>query len=372
VFDDIIVGGGIVGLSTAYHLVRAGRDVLIVDRADSARATNAAAGVVAALTRRGCSDEWLDLALDAVDYYSTFIGHLEADQSGNTGFERCGQLLVAASQEKVNELNDTVSIFHERLSRIDRTVAYTALSPSEISERINAVGTVYDGFYFDDAARVDGEALSEALRLAGQAYGLAFESGSVERIASPSQHCSVTLIDGSHFRGRNVIIAGGAWSGEFASQLEVSIPIQPVSGETLVLRDPEVDFATWPVVTPFRNFSFVPWPENRLAVGASRDPNSGFDADSTVDGVHQATSETLRVLPELGESTITEIRTGLRPSSVDDMPVIGPLPGHGHVFVATGHGSTGIKLGPYTGRLVSERIVRDSPVPEVVSPARFS
>jgi D-amino-acid dehydrogenase len=79
------------------------------------------------------------------------------------------------------------------------------------------------------------------------------------------------------------------------------------------------------------------------------------------------------VLPGLADAAIGEIRVGLRPGSADGLPVCGPVPGVEGAYLATGHGPTGLQMGPYTGRQVA-RLVRGEPLETgmgAFSPARF-
>ena len=93
----------------------------------------------------------------------------------------------------------------------------------------------------------------------------------------------------------------------------------------------------------------------------------------TAGGVHEVLRETLRVMPGLAPATLREVRVGLRPTSVDDTPIIGRLPGHEHVVVATGHGANGLLLGPVSGALVADLLDGTDPALDLTpfSPARF-
>ena len=107
----------------------------------------------------------------------------------------------------------------------------------------------------------------------------------------------------------------------------------------------------------------VPWPDNRVVVGATRETGSGFDARTTVSGVREVLGEALRVAPGLAAAEIREIRVGLRPYTQDLLPVLGPVPGRKNVWLATGHGPTGLQLGPYSGKLIADLIQgRDLPL----------
>jgi D-amino-acid dehydrogenase len=105
----------------------------------------------------------------------------------------------------------------------------------------------------------------------------------------------------------------------------------------------------------------VPWPGGRVAVGATRETGSGFDPRLTAAGVREVLSEALRLAPGLAQWEILEMRVGLRPLSVDGLPVLGPVPRIEGVFLATGHGPSGLHLGPYSGTLVADLMLGRRP-----------
>ncbi len=95
-YDAIVIGGGLLGVATAYHLVRHGVKVLLVDRGHPGRATDAGAGILSPETNSRDPDAWAQLALRAVEYYPALVALLKADDAGETGYARCGLLVVAA------------------------------------------------------------------------------------------------------------------------------------------------------------------------------------------------------------------------------------------------------------------------------------
>jgi D-amino-acid dehydrogenase len=158
-----------------------------------------------------------------------------------------------------------------------------------------------------------------------------------------------------------VVIAGGAWTPALAAHLDVEIPVQPVRGQIVHLRLPDVETSSWPIVSPILSQYIVPWPEGRVVVGATLEPDAGFDARPTAAGMRQLFSEMLRLAPGLADATFLEIRAGLRPVSADDAPVLGALPGWENAHVCTGHGANGLLLGPYSARLVADVILGRPP-----------
>ena len=117
----------------------------------------------------------------------------------------------------------------------------------------------------------------------------------------------------------------------------------------------------------------MPWPDGRVVVGGTVEPDAGFDARATADGMHQLLAEVLRLAPGLADATFVEVRAGLRPVSADDAPVLGALPGWANAFVCTGHGANGLLLGPYSARLVADLVVGRTPATNINAfrPERF-
>src|SRR4051812_49285370 len=99
-FDVAVIGGGLLGTATAYHLVSAGARTLLVDRADAGRATDAGAGIISPETNSRDADAWFHLAAEAADYYPALIERLGDEQSGDTGYARCGKLVVGVSEDE--------------------------------------------------------------------------------------------------------------------------------------------------------------------------------------------------------------------------------------------------------------------------------
>ncbi len=99
-YDVIVVGGGIVGASAAYHLAHDGAKTLLIDRHDVGRATDAGAGILAPEMNRRDPEAWFNFAVEAVGYYPELAAALAEEDAGETSYARCGMLLVAASPDE--------------------------------------------------------------------------------------------------------------------------------------------------------------------------------------------------------------------------------------------------------------------------------
>jgi D-amino-acid dehydrogenase len=126
-------------------------------------------------------------------------------------------------------------------------------------------------------------------------------------------------------------------------------------------------------VLGFRGHYLVPWPDGRVVAGATHEAGVGFQAQTTAIGLYEVLHEALRVAPGLSQAEILETRVGLRPVTKDGWPIIGPAPGFANLYLATGHGATGLQLGPYTGKLAADWLLGRDPELDVTpfNVARF-
>ena len=368
-YDAVVVGGGIVGSAVGYHLARRGVETLLIDRNDEGRATAAGAGIISpATSSRTADDEWFAFASDAAAYYPELDDRLRDEGTGETSYRRQGAIAMAIDTDELGPYEDA----RERIDERDLD-SIEAIDPAEAIDRFPALAEPKRAFYHPTAARVNGQTFADALRTAGQTHGLSMLNGTVESIRTRQGAVSgVDIAGGGEIDAEDVVIAGGAWSPAFADDLAVDLPIEPYRGQVAHLSLPATETVSWPIVTGFRHHYIVPWPEGRIVIGATREPNVGYDPRLTAGGIEEVLSEGLRVAPGLSEATIEEFRVGLRPVSADRRPILGAVPDVEGAHVATGHGATGLMLGPYSGKTVAESVVDDAAtVPESVAVGRF-
>lgn len=360
-YDAIVIGGGVIGSSTAYHLVCEGAKTLLIDREDEGRATNAGAGILSPETYYNDTPEhWFDFALEAVGYYPTLVEKLRADQAGDTSYAHCSKLLVAIDEDEIeafDQARDRIFGRQMRLGFPSQDDLYE-ISASDARALFPPMAPVHGAIYHRNTARVDARLLSQAIRCAGEERGLVIQRASVEQLVIDNDSVrGVTIANGDTFHAAKVVIAGGAWSKQFSKQLNVEIPVKPQSGQIIHLGLSDTDTTDWPIVSGFHGHYMVCWPDNRVSVGATREDGSGFQALRTAEGTQEVLNEALRVVPGLAKAQIQHMRAGLRPVSADNMPIMGRVPNIENIYLATGHGSTGLLLGPYSGKIIAELMV---------------
>jgi D-amino-acid dehydrogenase len=373
--DVVVIGGGLVGLTLAYELAELGAEVVLIDAGLPGRATAAGAGILSPDTTAVDDDAWWDFSQGAGAHYPMLLQRLAGDgiDTSGTGYGRCGLLSLGLRPHE----DSWFAPFAEIVMR--RSAGRVAeISPAEAVDRFPPLGLVDRALYNDTACRVDGRGMAAALREAAQVKGVRVLHDRVTGLRSEGSSVrSLVLEAGAEVICGAVAIAGGAWSAAMGEWLDVSLPITPTKGQIVHLTAGSAT-ESWPIAQPLLTHYLVPWPGGRVACGGTFEAGAGYSPSATAAGRHELLRECLLVAPGLADAQYLETRVGLRPITPDDRPVIGALPGWTNAWVATGHGASGLLLGPYSSHLLAHLIMQGDPaasderLPAAVAPGRFS
>jgi D-amino-acid dehydrogenase len=336
--DVVIIGGGVVGAAAAWQATRRGASVLLVDAREPGRATDAGAGIVSPETDIRDATPLHLLSAAAKRFYPELIAALEADGRTDTGYADCGKLVVALDDEQAGWIAPYLTLLHDparAAAPADPTSLYE-ITPDEARERFPPLGRVAAAFVSDDGARVDGRRLERALLESASARGTVVE------------HRRIGHLDDAPAASA-VIVAGGAWSPALVPGLDVN----PQRGQIVHLGIDDPTCAQWPVVSPLAHHYLLAFP-GRVVAGATREDGTGFAPLMTASGQHEVLSNALAVAPGLAGAPVLEWRVGLRPVAARGYPYLGAVPGNERLFVATGHGATGLTYGPWSGAAVAD------------------
>jgi D-amino-acid dehydrogenase len=351
--EIVVIGGGIVGQAAAYELATAGASVTLIDRADDGQATAAGAGILSPGTGALGAEPFRPLATAALAFYPELLARLADDGETDTGYAICGGLFVATSEEEAEHLPERFAAIEER-----RASGMANIGAIEMVDGVGAralfppIADIPAAIYLRSIGRVNGRLMRDSLRRAAAKRGATIIHGSAEIVRAGGRATGVR-VDGREIAADAVIVAGGAWTAAVGRALGVNLPLYPQRGQILHLDVPGTTTTDWPVILGFHSQYILAFPEHRVVAGATREHESGYDYRLTAGGVHEVLGEALRVAPGLATATVAEIRIGLRPTSPDGLPVLGRVPGYDNIFVSTGHGASGLQLGPHSGATVA-------------------
>ncbi|RAJ65468.1 glycine oxidase [Streptomyces sp. Amel2xB2] len=374
--DVAVVGGGIIGLVTAWRAAQRGLSTTVIDPEPGGGAARVAAGMLAAVTELHYGEEaLLALNLASSARYPDFVAELEGASGQETGYRSCGTLAVAldaddrAHLRELHALQQRCGLESQWLTGRECRRLEPMLAPS-----------VRGGLRVDADHQTDPRRLATALLLACERAGVVFRrAAAAELTVERGRAAGVRLDDGTRAEAGQTVLAAGSWTSRLAGVPEGLLPpVRPVKGQVLRLRMPQRDgrygpFLSRTVRAVVRGGSvyLVPRANGELVIGATSE-ELGWDTTVTAGGVYELLRDAHELAPGVTELPLTETSAGLRPATPDNAPVIGPtaLP---DLRLAAGHYRNGVLLTPVTGDAMGE-LLATGELPEVArafTPERF-
>jgi D-amino-acid dehydrogenase len=343
--NTIVVGAGILGASTAYHLAKMGAKVSLVDRKDPGQATDAAAGIVCPWISQRRNKAWYQLAKGGARYYPQLIKQLEEDGETETGYKRVGALSLHTDQGKLVKMAERALKRREEAPEIGDIII---LSPEETKKLFPPLSEEYGSVYVSGGARVNGRALRNALVAGAKKHGAAVLNGHASLLLEGKRITGLRL-NQDNLKADLVIVTGGAWAAELLQPLGVKFLVRPQKAQIVHLDMPGLDTGGWPVVMPPNDQYILSFEGGRVVVGATHEDVAGFDRRVTAGGINEVLGKALQVAPGLAEGTLMETRVGFRPFTPGFLPIIGAMPHYEGLLVSNGLGASGLTSGPYLG-----------------------
>ena len=347
------MGGGIIGCSIAFSLAKAGVRPLVLEKtAVAAEASSGGAGLLSTQAHTDEGGPLLDLKLASRARYPALADELRAHGDMDIEYRQLGHVVPAFGEEEARAVRARVAW------QADRGLpAYwlTAGQARELEPGMSA--EVHGAGWFPEDHHINSTAMTQALASA------VLRLGGQVRV-----ECPVTDLvrDGDRIAGvrtaretisaAEVVLAAGAWSGQFEAAAGIPLPIFPAKGQIVVARLPAP--ALHHVV--YEAVYVIPRTQGEHIIGSTVE-YVGFDKRTTVEGITGLLGDATRLVPSLREAEMVANYGCLRPASADGLPLLGRVPARPGLIVATGHFRNGILLAPITGQLIAEAIVGAKP-----------
>jgi len=351
--DVCIVGGGIVGLSSAYFLANQGSSVTLVEK-DSigSHASGFAYGSLSPLGEAGLEKEILpeiQLAHLGMKIHSEFASDLLRLTGIDIQYRTRPSIDLAFSDEECYS-----GMKQAQWKTLEEGYTVNWISGNMARELVPSLSPKVSGaVYTEGVADVDPYRLTLALAQACEHLGVLIRHGEVIGLKTSGTVLEGVRTTSGIINCKQVVLAAGPWIGLCSEWLGIKIPISPLKGQILRLDSPD---------TPI-NCS-VGWRGNYactkldgLIWAGTTEESVGFDDTVTNSGRDQIIGNILEMLPELDKARVVQQTACLRPVSADNKIILGDIPNVTGAYIATGTGRKGILLGPAMGKLISTLVI---------------
>lgn len=370
----VIVGGGIIGCSVAYHLAHAGwKDVVLLERDKLTSGTTwHAAGLMVTFGSTSETSTWMR------KYSCDLYERLEAETGQNTGFRRTGFIELAADPDRLEEYR-RVSAFN-RLMGID----VHEISPAQVKDLfpLANVDDVLAGFYVKEDGRADPVGVTMGLaKGARQAGATLLENVPVTGFLTKRTGVLPTVTGVKTPYGdiecEYVVNCAGMWARQLGAKIGVNIPNQAAEHYYLITEKiPELS-KDWPVLEDPGSYVYfreevgglmvglfepvcAPW-----NVGGIPDDFSFGEIQPDWDRMEQYVEKAMKRVPRAESAGVKKFFCGPESFTPDLRPIVGEAPELRNFFVAAGLNSVGILTGGGMGKIVADWVMTGRPAVDV-------
>ncbi len=351
-----VIGGGIIGCLTALYLHRLGARPLVLERGRTGQESSwAGAGILCPIHPWLYPDSFTHLIEASLALYPELDAYLRDSTGMDIEWRKSGLLIPFFADDHIDHREAALAWSRRFGWQVEE------LDARQTREREPAIGGDATGsLLWPEVGQVRNPRLLAAVRRALEISGVEVREGA--EVTGLNEHAdgrvaSVQLADGERISADAVLLAAGSWSGELAEHIGLRLPVEPVKGQIVLLRDRP---GLLRHIIKHDDAYMVPRIDGHVLVGASME-RVGFRRGTTEDVIGALLGATRRIAPGLAQARVVEQWMGFRPGTPDGLPYLGPVEGRPGLWVASGHYRNGVALAPGTADIISRWMLGEVP-----------
>jgi glycine oxidase len=346
--EVLIIGGGVIGLTTAYFLANDGVHVTVLDRGEFGQESSwAGAGIISPGNLERAKTGFDKLRALSARMFPSLSCQLREDTGIDNGYLPCGGVELASGVDEISQQ-----------SWLDEGIESRRMSGAELKSMETAfAATLEDGYYQPGMAQVRNPRHVRALAAGCQSRSVAMMSNcAVRSFQNDGERILAVLTDRGEFRADRFLITAGAWTDPLLKSFGWQPGIHPVRGQIVLFNAGKPLFR--PILLQGKNY-LVPRADGRILAGSTEE-DVGFVKENTPAAVANLTRMARTFVPALEQAPVERTWAGLRPGTPDGLPYLGLVPGTRNLYLAAGHFRFGISTSPATGLIMSQ-LLQDRP-----------
>jgi glycine/D-amino acid oxidase-like deaminating enzyme len=336
-YETIIIGGGVVGSSIAYHLSERNKEgILVLDKKFPLSGTSGSTQAWVWVHNKTPSwyAEFSMYSAELYPYLSKKIGDVEYKRTG--GLSPFFSELDREKAERLAEAYEPIGIKIKVLSREEALEKEPSLNPDIVGATYSSIDGNVNPFRLVDR-------YMRAAKKNGVQYSTYNKVTEIQKL--PGKF--IVRAEKGRFECKNLVLAGGTWSRELGKLVEVTIPINQLRGQILV-TEPLKPFLNYTISSLRQAFN------GEVLIGYSME-EEGFNRATTLDVIQETANMAIHYVPSLRKAKVVRAFSGIRAMPEDGFPILGKIPGVENLYVAAMH--SGVTLSPLVGTLMTELIL---------------
>ena len=376
-----IIGGGVIGFSTAYHLAKQGIPSQVIEMDGiAAKASGKAIGYVGAAGVLGYEAELfprdslrpcLELAWESWRRFPQLAEELKEEGGVDPEYGDIAMVSAAFNEEEERVLKQRL------VDLADEGFGLRWVGPDELRDLgVGLSPEVRGALLQPDSGQVEAYRYVLSLAQAAERWGASIKYGEAVGFGQRGRSVdSVKLASGEEVGTGAVVIAMGPWSAQGTSWLGGEMPLEPVRASCVRVEVPERYPPYWPMRgTDSADGSIWPKVDGSVMVGYTEERGVELEDDQVSEEIiNEMVDNGVRLVPRLSEARLVEVRAAILGYTPDSLPILGRLSGWDNVYIAAGLGTFGICLSPAVGRIMAD-LIAINPIAQAIeplSPVRF-